>query len=318
MLFARAMPRTAWILGSLLVAACAPPTEPPSDEPVSENEQRLDVKPGDPVALGLARVLAPEAGVGVFAEVLLDTGESRTLHLRTRLDETVLLVSSEPSESSGADAIESLEQAAGETTSPGAQGPCGDGAKNLLPYRIDGNLTWWFNAGSTPAANSVANVEESLKRAARNITRSKNSCGLADQVNVTQTYAGRTTVGAQIDADATCKATGNGKNSLGFGALPEGVLGLACVFYDGDGHVIEADIRLNAARDWYAQKPSSCSGRFSIEAVATHEFGHVFGLGHVAEGAHGNLTMSPQINGPCQSAEATLGRGDVLGLRAKY
>ena len=50
----------------------------------------------------------------------------------------------------------------------------------------------------------------------------------------------------------------------------------------------------------------------------THERGHTFGLNHVAETGHGNLTMSPLINGPCQINERTLGRGDVLGLDRKY
>jgi hypothetical protein len=63
--------------------------------------------------------------------------------------------------------------------------------------------------------------------------------------------------------------------------------------------------------------PSGCSNRFSVESTATHEFGHVFGLAHVAESTHGNLTMSPSM-GPCSAAPETLGKGDVLGLRALY
>ena len=32
----------------------------------------------------------------------------------------------------------------------------------------------------------------------------------------------------------------------------------------------------------------------------------------------GNLTMSTNVNGVCQMAERSLGRGDVLGLGRKY
>ncbi len=69
---------------------------------------------------------------------------------------------------------------------------------------------------------------------------------------------------------------------------------------------------------WTGAIAPSCKNRWSLEAVATHEMGHVFGLGHVPEETHGKLTMSPQLNGPCQAAEATLGLGDVAGLEQRY
>jgi predicted Zn-dependent protease len=68
---------------------------------------------------------------------------------------------------------------------------------------------------------------------------------------------------------------------------------------------------------FYVNKPSSCSNRYSIEAVATHEFGHAFGLAHVSETYHPSLTMSTVIRS-CQASESTLGLGDVRGLNALY
>lgn len=50
------------------------------------------------------------------------------------------------------------------------------------------------------------------------------------------------------------------------------------------------------------------------ESLSTHEFGHFFGLEHVAESGHGNLVMSPKINGYCQGNERNLGRGDLTGM----
>jgi hypothetical protein len=62
----------------------------------------------------------------------------------------------------------------------------------------------------------------------------------------------------------------------------------------------------------------SCNHRYDLESTVTHERGHTFGLGHVSESNHGNLTMSSASNGACQFSERTLGRGDVLGLANKY
>jgi predicted Zn-dependent protease len=46
----------------------------------------------------------------------------------------------------------------------------------------------------------------------------------------------------------------------------------------------------------------------------THERGHTFGLGHADSTT---LTMSPNSN-YCDNSGATLGLGDVRGLRQKY
>ena len=63
--------------------------------------------------------------------------------------------------------------------------------------------------------------------------------------------------------------------------------------------------------------PSGCSNRYGVEAVATHEFGHVFGLGHVSETNHPTLTMSTAA-GACSNAPYSLGLGDVRALRSLY
>lgn len=87
-----------------------------------------------------------------------------------------------------------------------------------------------------------------------------------------------------------------------------------------DPAAMESDVKLNDLHyRWYAanKRPRGCRRSYSVEAVATHEFGHVFGLGHVSEGLHGNLTMSTHT-GPCSGAQSSLGLGDVLGLRSLY
>jgi hypothetical protein len=74
-----------------------------------------------------------------------------------------------------------------------------------------------------------------------------------------------------------------------------------------------------AHHNWTTRpKARSCKGKYDVESTVAHERGHTFGLGHVPESGHGNLTMSDRSNGPCQLSERSLGRGDVRGLGEKY
>lgn len=194
--------------------------------------------------------------------------------------------------------------------------PCKDRAYSLSSSHWTKSFAWRFQASSIPSGITKTGAESALRRAVRNVTSSRNSCGLADRVDARARYLGRTNRRPNIHADAGC-GTPDGRSVVGFGKLPPEDLALTC-YWTRDHATVEADIVLNKdVYGWTVQIGTLCLAKWSVEAVATHEAGHVFGLGHVTETDHGNLTMSTLIL-PCQSSEATLGLGDVRGLRQKY
>jgi hypothetical protein len=194
--------------------------------------------------------------------------------------------------------------------------PCRDGDYKLNSSRWTTPLRWQFRAFSTPKGMSREAAGAALRRAAANVVNGRNSCRLADTISATEQYMGRTKARTNIEDDSTCGRP-DGKSVLGFGVLAPTDMAITCWWTLG-AHTVEADIKFNKAfYQWVTKVRAGCVASWSIEAVATHEFGHAFGLDHVSEDLHGNLTMSPLI-APCENAEATLGLGDVRGLRAKY
>jgi hypothetical protein len=103
---------------------------------------------------------------------------------------------------------------------------------------------------------------------------------------------------------------------IGFGKLPLDTLGVTCVQASGS-LIDEADMLLSKDVDW-ALSADECFFSELLEAVATHEFGHAFGLDHVREDKHADLTMSTISNGPCHAEEISLGLGDMLALEELY
>ena len=293
-----------FLAGTLsLLSACGNSEERQtfSAETDQELEQVLPlVRPGDVLTRGAITLVVPPEGEGLHMEALYADGRARELTVATGMDGKVALVRSTPS-----------VQAAGYR----AMGACSDGAYNLSGFKWRETYNWYFNAGSTPAELTVSGAEDKLRAAASNITGGQNDCGLTDAINASHNYQGRTS--RSVDCG---DASRDGVNVVGFGDLGSGVLGVACTRYNPDTNTaFESDIRLNKVDfTWtlHSEDPS-CSNRFGVEAVATHEFGHVFGLGHVSEADHPYLTMSTAV-APCNASAATLGLGDVRGLRALY
>jgi hypothetical protein len=197
-----------------------------------------------------------------------------------------------------------------------APAACDDSAYTTIAAPWTKTLKWWFKGSSTPSYLSQSGVLTVLKRSFNNMTDARNDCGLPDNVSATSSYQGTTTYGPSVNASGNCKPS-DGRNVIGFGTLPAGILAVTCIRMGAGNHVKEADIRINSNMDWELS-PANCFYEELLEPTMTHEIGHAFGLGHVSEKKHGRLTMSTTSDGPCSNAESTLGWGDVRGMHHLY
>lgn len=207
----------------------------------------------------------------------------------------------------------------GSAASPAA---CSDSVYNLVNHKWKSTFYWYFDAPTTPSNLTADNAEAWVKDGRQAIVRAYNDCGMTDTVTAAQQYQGRTSTDANINAAGDCGAR-DGTSVADFSVVPSAYLAVTCTWSvpdtQGPNKAVESDASLNNGYRWWAG--GSCpllSNAYSVRTVMTHESGHTFGLGHVSESTHGNLTMSTAINGACQESEYTLGRGDVLGLKARY
>lgn len=255
--------------------------------------------------------VVPPAGQAVYAEVLTTSG-AQELGVRRQPDGAVELthVGGESEELATADLSRS-------TSSEG----CFDPANTDLDHKVTGTLDYAFKVSTTPPGLQRLAARNAIRGGALNVFGTRNSCRLGDRVPVALRYVGNT--GAPAQAGNGLCGTNDGRSVVAFGNLQSGVVAAACTISEGRpryDEVVAADIKINRSDFRWTTEPNarSCRQAYDVEAVMTHEWGHVFGLGHVSEGDHRNLTMSPIINRPCQAAERSLGRGDVLGLDGKY
>jgi len=198
---------------------------------------------------------------------------------------------------------------------------CADGAGTWLGTRWTSPYRWWFNASSVPAyLGGPDRAREAARTAARNLDDGRNECGIGGGLAVSQRHLGDTTRAPGVGADGGCGSR-DGRNVIAFGELPGGLLALSCLWWvrgRGDGRTIEADIRISTTADLFTFDPTAgCGERWDLEGTLTHEFGHVFGLGHVPFAEHGTLTMSDGLPS-CTARFRSLGLGDLMTLRRHY
>ena len=123
--------------------------------------------------------------------------------------------------------------------------------------------------------------------------------------NIQLVYAG-TTNGSSI--------TLNNKNEVFFRNDSSSYIAETYWWYDGSGHLVDADMMLHENYQFYTG--SGCSGAgVYIEDVAVHEFGHALGLNHT--GVVG-ATMYPTMPGYCDLTQLTLDSDDISGIESLY
>lgn len=258
----------------------------------------------------------PDPGEGVYAEVLTTSGAQELEIFRSR--DGTLELDHVGDDSEGTTAEPAFNAARRSGACSQRDFTDGDG-------RVEKNLQWYFNRSTAPNELTADSAENAIRRAGINITSTRNTCRFADHVppEAGLSYEGNTN--SQADISGGLCLSNDGESVVSFGDLANGVLAATCNWKPrmgiGKYRLIEAsDIEINNTDFNWTTRPGarSCRNRFDLEGVMTHERGHTYGLGHVGEKKNDALTMSTFINGSCQSAERTLGRGDVRGLREKY
>lgn len=270
----------------------------------------------------------PPPGTGVHAEILTTSG-SQELNL-VRSEGGILTIASRGDEGAQSGPSDPSQQFFQERAAPERGAPtqrsrraeCSDRAFTDWSWRVASHLRWSFNRRSTPSELSGRGALAAIRAAGNNVFNTDNSCRMGDRVPATLIYEGSASRSVDISNSSNCLSS-DGRSVVGFGTLPRTATAETCTYYvlrKGYDRPTSSDTRINKRYATWTTRPNrgSCRSRYDLESTMTHERGHTFGLGHVSERSHPNLTMSSYSNGPCKSINRTLGRGDVRGLSRKY
>lgn len=153
---------------------------------------------------------------------------------------------------------------------------------------------------------NAANLDLSEADAEAAVRAGADAWALQTDAGVTLHYAGRTTGSTVVN---------NGKNEVFFRNESSGST-IAATYYwwDGSGNLVDADIKFFDAGFLFFGGSSGCSGGQYVQDVATHEFGHVIGIGHSGDST---ATMYPSTTS-CSQNWRSLAADDVAAAEAAY
>ncbi|SER32103.1 Matrixin [Streptomyces sp. yr375] len=261
-----------------------------------------------------AGVTVPEPGTTVSVDALTADGSARDFTLAVAADGTVSYGHGHE-EGHGEARTEALTGSRRD-----APAPCADGAYSTAGRKEYGTYEWFVGDGPLPGGLSRAEARRAFQDAVATITTSRNDCGYDDTVTAKARYLSTTGNEAGIDRAARCVRR-DGLSVWDGGDLGTDAVATTCSWSrpvpGGPDELLEADVRFNTHDYAFTDHPSGgCTQAYDIRSVATHEAGHVFGLGHSGAG-HENLTMFAN-SFACSTDARSLGKGDVLGLRSLY
>ncbi|MFF1546268.1 matrixin family metalloprotease [Streptomyces sp. NPDC058291] len=255
-----------------------------------------------------AGLAVPEPGTTVSVDALTADGSAHGFTLAVAADGTVSY------------AYEAEHAAARPRRRADAPAPCADVAYSTAGRKEYGTYEWFLGDGPLPAHLSRGEARRAIAAGLAAITAVRNDCGYEDTVDARVRYLSTTAKEAGIDHEARCVRR-DGLSVWDAGDIGPEAVATTCSWSrpasHGPDELLEADVRFNTHDYAFTDDPSgACTDAYDLRSVATHEAGHVFGLGHSGAG-HENLTMYAS-SFACSTAARTLGKGDVLGLRSLY
>jgi hypothetical protein len=200
-----------------------------------------------------------------------------------------------------------VSRGAATTSATKAATSCTNTSYTRLGFRWAGPVNWSYNPNNQKVTGPSA-----IGAGADAWTGPVSSCGRTITSTADQKHLGVLKQAMGVTATGGCGAA-NASSVVGWGSLPKDVLGVTCV-WSRSGTAVETDQRYSTSVNWSAA--ATCSGaRFDLRGVATHEWGHAYGLGHTA--ANSGLVMKPSVS-TCETSQRGLGLGDLLGIDAIY
>ncbi len=207
----------------------------------------------------------------------------------------------------GGSGLRATGGASSSTAATGKTSSCSATAYTKLGFRWANTVEWSYNPNNQKVSGAAA-----IGAGADAWTGTTSACGRTVKSTADDTPLGSRKRAMGVTATGGCGAS-DGSNMIGWGSLRSGTLAVTCV-WSRSGVAVEVDQRYSTSVDWSAA--STCSGkRFDLRGVATHEWGHAYGLGHTA--ATSGLVMKPAST-TCETGQRTLGLGDLIGIDALY
>lgn len=190
-------------------------------------------------------------------------------------------------------------------------GPCDDYTYTLFgPSWTDRYYNYYTRSSTFPAGDTT---RQEITRGHHSWDYTTNDCGFNDSTNLTSEWAGTT--------DTTFHTTYDGISVTDFGDMASigrsnsTTVAYALTWSDGAGNYLSGDQRYNQYKTWVHSGQSS---GYDVWNVATHESGHTIGLdGDFESSSDTELTMYCCVSYG-ETKKRTLGRGDILGMRALY
>lgn len=181
---------------------------------------------------------------------------------------------------------------------------------NTTGYKWASTHNWRYNSTFEVNAASLTTIRSGL-----NTWRSgTNQCTSASYTSSFPSgYLGTTSL-VPAGGASGCN-TPDGVNVVGWRPLASTTLGITCLSALGSS-IVEADVSFTTSVAWFSSTSTAgCSQQYDLASVATHEFGHLLGLGHAPVGT--GQTMIPTYS-TCQLAYRNLGASDLAGVKKIY